>query len=492
MTRATQIRRIAVIGAGPSGLAAVKYLLAERFFDSIDVFEQRTSAGGVWNYSPRSLKDNLTSTIPQLDPHQPLEEPVWYTAEGRREPVFVSPIYKALETNLPKEIMRYSDKHFDAKTQVMPTHATVKQYLQEYAEEIRNLIQFETQVSEVRKEVLGAGSWSVTTRNLRTGDKTTASYDAVVVASGHFDLPYTPDIPGIREWNAAYPGAILHSKLYDSAEQFRGKKVIVVGSSASGLDIGNQINEVSKGKVIVSERNPSLLASSATDSSKVYRPQIAEFLPSDSHSRAVRFADGQVEGEIDAIVFCTGYLYSFPFLSSLDPPIITNGRRVLNTYQHLFYIHDTTLVLSVLPQRVIPFPLSENQAAVFARVWSGRLGLPPRDEMREWEQSTLTEKGDGTPFHLLPFPQDADYMNFLHDWAAKAKPRQGLDHNGHGKPCNYWGERERWIRGSIPDIKRTFAQKGAERRLVKALEQIGFEFDKWKEERKNSAGAHRL
>ncbi|PYH42705.1 putative flavin dependent monooxygenase [Aspergillus saccharolyticus JOP 1030-1] len=490
MTRSKQISRIAVIGAGPTGLAAAKYLLAEKYFEKIDVFEQRAVAGGVWNYSPPSLKDQVPRTVPQLDPHQPLQGPIWHTVKGGEEPVFVSPIYRDLETNLPKEIMRYSDKLFKAKTQVLPKHATVKEYLQEYAEEIRHLIQFETQVSDVRKEVLGEGSWSVTTRSLRTGDTKTNSYDAVVVASGHYDLPFTPDIPGITHWNETYPGVISHSKLYDCAEQFRDKKVVVVGSSASGLDISNQILPVSKGKVIVSERNQSLLASAAGDTSKVYRPQIVEFLPSDSHSRAVRFEDGHVEENIDAIVFCTGYLYTFPFLSSLDPPLITNGRRVVNTYQHLFYIHDPTLVLTALPQRVVPFPLSENQAAVFARVFSGRLSLPSPDAMNEWEQSTVREKGEGTPFHLLPFPQDADMMNFLHDWAKQAEPRPGLDHGGHGKPCNDWGERERWIRAQIADIKRAFGQKGAERGLITSLAQLGFDYDRRDEEEKNPSSIH--
>lgn len=42
------VKRVCVIGAGPTGLAAAKYLVAEDAFDKIDVFEQQSEAGGVW------------------------------------------------------------------------------------------------------------------------------------------------------------------------------------------------------------------------------------------------------------------------------------------------------------------------------------------------------------------------------------------------------------------------------------------------------------
>ena len=36
-----QVKRVAIIGAGPSGLAVAKYLLAENAFDKIDIYEQQ-------------------------------------------------------------------------------------------------------------------------------------------------------------------------------------------------------------------------------------------------------------------------------------------------------------------------------------------------------------------------------------------------------------------------------------------------------------------
>jgi cation diffusion facilitator CzcD-associated flavoprotein CzcO len=461
-----------------------RYLLAEKNFSKIDVFEKRSSVGGVWNYSPPALKQSVSAPVPQLDPNEPVDEPIWHLTGGAKEtmePAFISPIYSTLDTNIPKELMAYGEKPFPPDAQLLPKYSTVKKYLDEYAEDVKDYVHLETQVVNVKAIDSGANSWAVTTKNLRTGISKTDTYDAVVVASGHFDVPYTPYISGIKLWNEAYPSIISHSKFFDSPEPFHGKKVVVVGSSASGIDIGSQISKVSKGKLLASQRTESYLGP-PTGADIDYVREIVEFLPPTGFERAVRFADGRIESGIDAIVFCTGYLYSFPFLSSLDPPVITDGRRVLNTYQHLFYIQNPTLVFPVLPQRVIPFPLAENQAAVFARVWSRRLSLPDTAEMKAWEHATVIQRGNGTAFHTLHFPLDANYMNHLHEWAAKAEPRHNLISNGNGKQGSYWGEKEKWLRQLFPEIRRAFIGKGEERHNIISLKQLGYDFEKYRKE----------
>lgn len=457
-----------------------RYLLAEQHFDQIDVFEQRSSVGGAWNYSPSSSKIGVSTTVPHLNPHEPPEKPIWISqAEGKHEAIFVSPLYDRLETNIPKELMRYSDKPFPQEAQLFPKHRTVKQYLEDYAQDVKSLIYFETQVADVRLKDPKLATWELKATNLQTGDVSIHTYDAVVVASGHFTVPYIPDPPGIEAWNRSYPGAISHSKFYDSPESFRGRKVVVVGNSASGLDIGAQINEVSKGRVIVSQRSESYLAASAP-SDKIVCAEVAEFLSPTYYDRAIRFADGRIEQQVDAVVFCTGYFYSYPFLESLNPPVVTHGWRTMNVYQQLFYIEQPTLAFPVLSQRVIPFPMAENQAAVFSRVWSGRLQLPSKTEMQAWEDAEVADKGDGKAYHLLPFPLDADYLNFLYDWAVSAEPRAGLANHGKGKHGTYWGERERWMRAHFPDIRRAFVQKGDQRGKIKTLAELGFNFEDWK------------
>lgn len=500
MALTNPVRRVAVIGAGPSGLAAAKYarskypsggqaanqvlryLLAEKSFDQIDVFEQRSSVGGAWNYSPNSSKIEKSVPIPHTNPHEPVEPPTWIAGvDGASEAVFVSPLYDRLETNIPKDLMRFAEKPFPADAQLFPKHRTVKQYLEDYAEDIRSLIQFETQVVRVTLKDPMLSTWSLTASNLHTDAGVTRTYDAVVVASGHFNVPYLPEIPGIEAWDAAYPGTISHSKLYDSTGPFREKKVVVVGNSASGLDIGSQVNEVSKGKVIVSQKSESYLASS-TSGDKLIQLEIVEFLTPGPHCRSIRFSNGQVEEFVDAIIFCTGYFYSYPFLESLQPPVVTHGWRTMNVYQQLFYIDHPTLAFPVLSQRVIPFPVAENQAAAFSRVWSGRLRLPSKAAMQEWERSETAQKGDGKEFHLLPFPMDANYLNYLYEWVALAEPRDGLDNHGHGKHGTYWGEREKWMRARFPDIRKAFVERGDQRSRITKLAEVGFSFEAWKQE----------
>ncbi|KAJ5735808.1 uncharacterized protein N7483_000933 [Penicillium malachiteum] len=469
MVLTNPVRRVAVIGAGSSGLAANRYLLAERYFEKIDVYEQQSSVGGVWNYTPRSLKVGMSTTVPHLNPHEPVQEPIWTNQpEGTSELNFVSPLYAEPETNIPKDLMRYSDQPFPEEAQLFPKHHTTSS----------NLIQ---QVKDVKLKNPELSTCDLTTRNLHTGTETTSMYDAVVVASGHFAVPYIPEISGIEAWDRPYPKAISHSKFYDSAEEFRSKKVIVVGSSASGLDIGAQINQSSKGKVIVSQKSESYLAA-LVPSDKIIHSEIVSFLTPSEYDRAVQFADGHIEKEVDAIVFCTGYFYSFPFLESIKPSFITHGWRTMNVYQQLIFIDHPTLAFPMLSQRVIPFPMAENQASVFSRVWSGRIHLPEHRVMREAEAREISQKGEGKAFHVLPFPMDADYLNHLYNWAATAEARPGLINDGKGKLGTCWGDREHWMQALFPDIRWAFVQKEDQRSEIKTLTALGFDFGSWKKE----------
>ena len=216
------VKKIAIVGAGPSGLAAAKYLLAEEAFDKIDIFEQRSNVGGVWNYTAEA-NDQLRQ-VPRTDPHEPLERPLWRECNGEKEPIFVSPMYNALETNIPQTLMQFSDLDFPQGTQLFPPREVVLMYLEKYAEDIRHLIRFYTQVVDVRSQTNGGHlSWLVKTQNILTSIIEESTYDAVVIASGHYNVPYIPDIPGVQAWDRIYPGSVTHSKFYRSPDDFKDK-----------------------------------------------------------------------------------------------------------------------------------------------------------------------------------------------------------------------------------------------------------------------------
>jgi cation diffusion facilitator CzcD-associated flavoprotein CzcO len=63
-TKLSNIRRVAVIGAGAGGLVAARALREERCFETIDVLEQRGDVGGVWNYTNATAAVSVPSTDP--------------------------------------------------------------------------------------------------------------------------------------------------------------------------------------------------------------------------------------------------------------------------------------------------------------------------------------------------------------------------------------------------------------------------------------------
>jgi cation diffusion facilitator CzcD-associated flavoprotein CzcO len=447
-----------------------RYLIAEGAFEEIDVFEQQATVGGVWNYS--DLASQEPADIPQVNPVQPLIKPSWRKGDDMEPvPIFPSPMYYQLETNIMKCLMQYSDTPFPEDWQLYPTRQQVLQYLDEYANDVKPLIKFKTQVVDIRLSNAKSKSdlWTVKWQDLATSTEASSCYDAVAICSGHYAVPHTPDITGIREWNEAYPGSISHSKNYDKPEMYHNKKVIIVGNGASGVNIASQIGEVAQVPLFISSRSASWLHSAANGREDV--PEIAEFISPSKETRAVRFTDGQVERGIDTVLFCTGYLYSFPFLSSIHSQLISDGFSIQDLYQHIFCIDHPSLAFLAVPQRILVIPLSEAQAAVIARVWSGRLHLPARELMYEWWRDRKIQK-DGKKLHVLNYPEDIDHHNALYDLATKAN-------GAKGKMPGRWTEKTRWTRENFPHIQKAFMDLGDARHNIKTEEELGFSYTAW-------------
>lgn len=460
------VQKVAIVGAGPSGLAAAKYLLAQsqssstKCFSRIQILEQQAQVGGVWYYSATPSETlHMPQTSAFCAPDPPLKHE--RTSDGR--PMFPSPVYEELNTNIPHTIMRFSDGEFEGSDLIFPTRERVQEYLVTYAEEVRGLVRFSTMVVDVKlRTEEGRDQWDVTTRNLLTEQETMETFDAVVVASGHYNVTYVPDINGIREYNTAHPGALWHSKLYRTPDVYKGKKVLIVGNSASGLDIAVQTKKFCQQPLYVSARTPT--PSEARDA--VGFEEVAEIEEFLVEERGVKLKDGSVLTGLDAVLFCTGYLFTLPFLETMDPPLVTDGRKVCGLYKHLMHIRHPTLVFPVLPIKVIPFPMAEVQAAFFTKVWANEMALPSREEMEKWERDEAERKG--AKFHVFPKGGDGEYINAMHDWVMQ---------EGNGKTSKEpprWDKELMWEREIYAEARREFEKTG---KKALTLAELGFHYE---------------
>ncbi|CAN8095502.1 unnamed protein product [Discula destructiva] len=450
------VRRVAVIGAGPCGLAAAKYLVAQEAFEVV-VYEQNPEVGGVWLYS-RKPSDKLY--VPQTSPFcapDPPAEPGHGDA-----PVVASPMYDLLHTNIPWTIMKYGDLDFPKDSLIFPPRQVVEDYLIDYSHDVRHLISFSTKVKAVDLRRDGhQDKWDIKSEHLITGAQSEDTFDAVVVASGHYSTTFIPDVKNIKEFHAAHPSVLSHAKSYRVPEDFTGKKVLVVGNGASGLDIASQISRHCASPLLLSVHEPTpaenLAHVRAEDVSA-----IAEFLVAE---RGVRLADGRVETGLDAIVYCTGYLFTFPFLESLTPGLVADGRRVFGLYKHLFHIDHPTLAFPGLPIRVVPFPVAEAQAAVYAGVWANAIALPSKQDMSRWEEEEAAERR-GKGFHVFPKLGDSGLLDEFCAWSKQSS-------SGKGKTPPVWSDEQKWQRLTYVEAKLKFETTG---RKAKSLVELGLEY----------------
>jgi len=404
-------KKVAVLGAGAAGLVAGR-LLRDAGFD-VRILEKTSTVGGVWKYRPKDV------------------------------------MYRSLTTNLPKEIMAFHDTPFEPRLPSFLGHAQVQEYLERYAKQhrLQKLIEFDTEVKAVRpvrrssrssSGSNGGGSggdgkkeskeaeepwppgdytvirsdgeeddeeplWQVTTSQTSSNhhhhhqqqQQQHQIYDAIIVCNGHFDVPYSPSLPGLSQ---NYNGQILHSREYDNPEIFRGLKVLCIGYKSSGTDIAREVASVAKEVHVVDRRLSKVKKEEegkeggkeemALQLGNIFRrPDIKGFLEG-GDGKSVKFVDGSVCEGVDVVLFCTGYCYSVPFLSggtipeeetststssSLPPSpsaleasearlLRIEDRAVFPIYQHLFHAYFPSLVFMGLLHSVVPFPMFELQA----------------------------------------------------------------------------------------------------------------------------------
>ncbi|KAK7150605.1 hypothetical protein R3I93_011750 [Phoxinus phoxinus] len=404
-------KRVAVIGGGTSGLTCIKCCLDEGLEPVC--FETSDDIGGLWRFKENPDPDRAS-------------------------------IYHSLIINSSKEMMCYSDFPIPAHFPNYMHNSLIMDYFRMYAEhfQLKRHIHFQTKVLHVtpRPDFPHSGQWDVETES-KDGQREKQVFDAVMVCTGHHCHPHLPlkDFPGID----TFKGKFFHSRDYKNPEDWRGKRVIVIGIGNSGGDIAVELSRMAK-QVYLSTRKGSWILNRVGDngvpSDMIFRnrmcgwlsqilpigfinnlrekqlnkrfnhklyglqpahrvfsqhPTINDDLPNrilsgtvsvkpnvqEFRGSSVVFEDGTVEDNIDLVVFATGYTFSFPFLSSHVVPVSKNK---VSLYKYVYppALERPTLAMIGLIQPLGSImPVSEMQVRWATRVFKGLCKLPPMSAM---------------------------------------------------------------------------------------------------------------
>ncbi|CAN6608505.1 thiol-specific monooxygenase [Trichomonascus vanleenenianus] len=424
--------KIAVIGAGPSGLTAIKTLLEEGVFHTIKCFEQSDRIGGLWNYNDSPAY----ATVPSENPHTKLDN--WSSA-----------MYNVLETNVVAQAMEYSDLPLASEsTPIYIKRQKVLEYVHEYGSQLKQYVSFGHLVEKVAKDDSN-GRWTLHIKDSHHGTTTQEQFDAVAFATGNFNMPFLPDRKGLKQWSEQFPGSVIHSKSYRHSESYKDQTVLIVGGATSAYDIAGQLAGTAR-KVYQSIRSRKVSPFLGRDDVH-YLPDIAEFV---APKKQLIDEDGNTIDGVDSVIFATGYLRWYPALddsvNQSSRPVVTDGARLHHVFEHLFYSVDPTLVFLATPSNIVPFPFAEAQAMYVSRVWAGRLLLPPLEDRLRWERERVESHGDGQAYHQLLFPENFDVVNEIVDRINTSTPSDLSTNDGR---LHTWGQEARRIRGHTIQLK---------------------------------------
>lgn len=267
-----------------------------------------------------------------------------------------------------------------------------------------------------------------------------------------------------------YPGKVTHSKFYRSSAYYSGKKILIVGNSASGHDITTQLahSGVVALPVYQSRRSRSRWDGSSPPPGVAWEPIITSY---DPVSGAIHFADGTNLEDIDIVIYCTGYKPSFPFWNSASnggPLYDYEENKLEGFFQHTFSMKwERSLGIVGLP-RVLTFRSFEYQALALARLFAHReaRSLPSLHEQQDWEiQRTGKCKEEGRQFHTILW-DDGETMDwFRHLYEMAGLP--GLEGKGRFPP--QLTREQRWAYDNL----KKYPEPGREGRKFEAGEGWG-------------------
>ncbi|KAL5288529.1 hypothetical protein ACFFRR_009011 [Megaselia abdita] len=342
---------VCIIGAGMAGICTARHSLANGF--KTTVFEQTGAIGGTWVYSENIDKDEYG-----LEVH--------------------SSMYKSLRTNLPKEIMGFPDFPFPEQNDSYLPAEQVLQFVKDYADnfKVNEHIKFHHYVVRARPY---DGKWEIVVKDLPNDKYLTYRFDYLFICNGHYEEPLCPDIQGIEN----FKGEWMHSHYYREPSKFKNESVLVIGAGPSGKDIAEEISHVAK-KVFVSHRNKKI--EGAFSDKVVQKPDYIVI----REGNIVEFSDGSKE-QISKILYCTGYKFTFPFLS-MDSGVTIVDNYVKPLYKQCISINSPKLAFIGLCFRSLISHMLDIQVRFVFTYFTGKKALPSRKEMLADMERDLKER----------------------------------------------------------------------------------------------------
>ena len=346
-------KRVAVIGAGPSGLAQLRAFQSakEKGAEIPDIvcFEKQSDWGGLWNYTWRTGLDQYG------------------------EPVHGS-MYRYLWSNGPKEGLEFADysfeEHFGRPIASYPPRAVLFDYIEGRVKKagVKDWIRFNSLVRHVAYDE-HEGMFHVTVQDETKDVEYTEEFDNVIVASGHFSTPNVPEFPGFDSFN----GRVLHAHDFRDAMEFKDKDILIIGTSYSAEDIGSQCWKYGCKSVTVSHRTAPMGYKWPDNWQEVPLLEKVE-------KNTATFKDGTT-AEVDAIILCTGYLHHFPFMAE-NLKLKTNNRLYpVNLYNGVVWEYNPKLMYLGMQDQWYTFNMFDAQAWYARDVIMGRLDVPSQAEM---------------------------------------------------------------------------------------------------------------
>ena len=422
-------KRICIIGAGPSGITAIKNLTESGL--NVKAYDYNADVGGNWIFNENESHSSVFETTHIIS---------------------------------SKSLSQYEDFSFKPSVSDYPSHNELKDYFQSYAKhfDLYQFIQFNTLVKKCER--LSKNKWEVTTVSNNT--KSVEIFTDLVVCNGHHWEPQFPNYKG------EFKGNFIHSHNYKKAEPFKNKRILVIGGGNSACDVAVETSRVSKQTFLSWRRGyriipkfvmgkPSdvfaskmaflpiffrnylagLLAKLITGDNSIYglpKPdhKFGETHPTINSELLYKIRHGKIKpkGEIDyfdnnevvfkdktkekfdVIIACTGFVLSHPFF---DKKFLNYSEGPVPLYLKMFHpIYDDLFFIGMFQPLGCIWPGSEQQSKLLALSLKNKWKRPSNiKKLCEQEVNNPHMKQIKTERHRIT----VDFHRFMKDLRKEIK-----------------------------------------------------------------------